>query len=143
MDAEKSLAALRSYLTRQHVLTLCAGDAADLWCASCFYAFDAADMAFYLMTEAETRHGVLMQRFPRVAGTVAGQPKQVALLRGVQFSGEILSLSGEEEQAARRLYIRRFPVAKLMPAPIWRLSLHQLKMTDNRLGFGKKLYWSR
>lgn len=143
MDAEQSLAAICSYLKRQHVLTLCVGDAASLWCASCFYVFDPTSMAFFLMSGIETRHGELMQRFPQVAGTVAGQPKQVARIIGIQFSGDILLLSGEAEQAARARYLRRFPVARAMVAPIWQLRLRQLKMTDNRLGFGKKLNWYR
>ena len=34
-----------------------------------------------------------------VAGTVNGQPKTVALIRGVQFKGEIRRLEGEESDA--------------------------------------------
>jgi uncharacterized protein YhbP (UPF0306 family) len=34
----------------------------------------------------------------KVAGTVNGQPKTVALIRGVQFKGEIRRLSGDEER---------------------------------------------
>ncbi|STL79948.1 conserved protein, UPF0306 family [Escherichia coli] len=33
-----------------------------------------------------------------VAGTVNGQPKTVALIRGVQFKGEIRRLEGEEKR---------------------------------------------
>ena len=37
-----------------------------------------------------------------VAGTVNGQPKTVALIRGVQFKGEIRRLEGEESDLARK-----------------------------------------
>ncbi|STV47759.1 yhbP [Klebsiella pneumoniae] len=37
----------------------------------------------------------------KVAGTVNGQPKTVALIRGVQFKGEIRRLSGDEEARMR------------------------------------------
>jgi uncharacterized protein YhbP (UPF0306 family) len=30
-----------------------------------------------------------------------------------------------------------------MKASVWRLDLHEVKMTDNTLGFGKKLHWAR
>jgi uncharacterized protein YhbP (UPF0306 family) len=30
-----------------------------------------------------------------------------------------------------------------MKAPVWQLSLQEVKMTDNTLGFGKKLHWTR
>jgi uncharacterized protein YhbP (UPF0306 family) len=34
-------------------------------------------------------------------------------------------------------------VAVAMKAPVWRLKLNYIKMTDNTLGFGKKLLWDR
>ncbi|EGF0722467.1 hypothetical protein IBO59_003311 [Salmonella enterica] len=40
-------------------------------------------------------------------------------------------------------YIRRFPVARVLPAPVWEIRLDEIKFTDNTLGFGKKLHWLR
>ena len=37
----------------------------------------------------------------------------------------------------------RFPVANLMDLHLWQLDVTYLKFTDNRLGFGKKLIWTR
>ena len=79
----------------------------------------------------------------RVAGTVNGQPKTVALIRGVQFKGQIRRLSGEEEAAMRKRYVSRFPVARMLSAPVWEILPDELKFTDNTLGFGKKLHWLR
>ena len=78
-----------------------------------------------------------------VAGTVNGQPKTVALIRGVQFKGEIRLLDGDEAAEKRALYVRRFQVARVLSAPVWELRLDELKFTDNTLGFGKKLHWLR
>lgn len=141
MSEDQSLIA--RFLNKQHVLTLCAGNGADMWCANCFYVFDAERMALWLMTEPHTRHGELMQQRPRVVGTIAPQPKTIALIRGVQYRGDIARLYGEEETLARARYCKRFPIAKVMKAPIWQLTLQEVKMTDNTLGFGKKLHWSR
>ncbi|MNF14966.1 hypothetical protein D3C80_2173750 [compost metagenome] len=52
-------------------------------------------------------------------------------------------LSGDEEALARARYCKRFPIAKVMKAPVWQLNLQEVKMTDNTLGFGKKLHWAR
>lgn len=131
------------FLSEQHVLTLCAGDGIDLWCASCFYLFDAERMALWLMTEPHTRHGALMQQNSRVVGTIAPQPESVALIKGVQYGGEIMQLAGDAAELALARYCQRFPVAKAMKAPIWQIDLQEVKMTDNTLGFGKKLYWQR
>ncbi len=78
------------FLSKQHVLTLCAGDGTAMWCANCFYVFDAERMALWLMTEPHTRHGELMQRNNRVVGTIAPQPKTIALIKGVQYAGKSL-----------------------------------------------------
>ncbi|ACS87340.1 YhbP family protein [Musicola paradisiaca] len=143
MEADNVLGIISRYLKKLHVLTLCVSDNSALWCANCFYVFDEAQVAFFLMTEIETRHANIMLRQPRVAGTVNGQPKSVLLVRGVQFVGEISRLTGEEETSARNRYNARFPVARSISAPIWKLSLDEIKMTDNALGFGKKHVWHR
>ncbi|AHF78694.1 hypothetical protein Sant_3714 [Sodalis praecaptivus] len=140
---DDQLAAICRFITKQHVLTLCAGNLDDLWCANCFYVFHQPAMALWLLTSPQTRHGELMRQNARVAGTIAPQPKTVALIKGVQYRGIITCLEGEEEQQARRRYYHRFPLAKALPSAIWQLDLLEVKMTDNTLGFGKKLRWRR
>ncbi|ELI8383072.1 YhbP family protein [Yersinia enterocolitica] len=137
------LTSINRFLRQQHVLTLCAGSGMDMWCANCFYVFDEAKMALYLMTEKHTRHGELMQINPQVVGTIATQPRTVALIKGIQYRGEITELKDDAEHIARQHYCRRFPVAKVVSAPLWQLNFLEIKMTNNTLGFGKKLYWSR
>jgi hypothetical protein len=115
----------------------------ELWAASAFYLYDREKVVFWLLSEQSTRHAQMSGRCANVAGTVNGQPKNVALIRGVQFCGEIRLLEGEESVAARQRYLRRFPVARMMPAPVWEIRIDQLKFTDNTLGFGKKFCWQR
>ncbi|MBS0056016.1 YhbP family protein [Yersinia sp. Marseille-Q3913] len=141
VNSPDDLSIIIRFLRQQHVLTLCAGSGMDMWCANCFYVFDDVQMVLYLMTEKQTRHGELMQVNPQVVGTIATQPRTVALIKGIQYRGEITELSGNAEQTARQRYCRRFPVAKVASAPIWQLNLLEIKMTNNTLGFGKKLYW--
>lgn len=141
MSDNDQLSAIARYLKKQHVLTLCSGN--PVWCANCFYLFNAEKVAFWLMTETTTRHGAQMREDPQVAGTVSGQPKSVLLIKGVQYAGRIGLLENEEEQVARKAYIKRFPIAAKVTAPLWEIKLDELKMTDNALGFGKKLTWTR
>lgn len=143
MSPSESLAAIQRYLKKQHVLSLCCGTADDLWCASCFYVFAPQQMALWIMTEGDTRHGELMQQQSRVAGTVSAQIKTVLLIKGVQYRGEIRRLTGEDEAQARAAYCQRFPVARTVSAPLWEIRLDEVKMVDNALGFGKKLLWTR
>lgn len=131
------------FLTKNHVLALCAAADGEMWSANCFYVTDAETLSLYFMTELKTLHGTLMAKSPQVVGTIAPQPKTIALIKGIQYRGEATILSGEEESHARRLYCKHFPVAIAMKAPVWALKLNSIKMTDNALGFGKKLLWDR
>ncbi|QQI08056.1 YhbP family protein [Salmonella enterica subsp. enterica serovar Worthington] len=138
-----TLTAIGRWLAKQHVVAWCVHHEGELWCANAFYLFDAQNVALYLLTDDKTRHAQMSGACAPVAGTVNGQPKTVARIRGVQFKGEIRRLEGEESDAARKAYLRRFPVARVLPAPVWEIRLDEIKFTDNTLGFGKKLHWLR
>lgn len=100
-------------------------------------------MVFWIMTEPDTRHGELMLQNPQVAGTVNGQPRTVMLIKGVQYHGRVRRLDEVSEQVARAAYQKRFPVSRKVSAPLWEIELDEMKMTDNSLGFGKKIAWQR
>lgn len=106
-----TLTAIGRWLAKQHVVTWCVHHEGELWCANAFYLFDAQNVALYLLTDDKTRHAQMSGACAPVAGTVNGQPKTVARIRGVQFKGEIRRLEGQESDAARKAYLRRFPVA--------------------------------
>lgn len=139
----ETLAAISRWIARQHVITWCVARNGELWCANAFYIYDAHDVAFYVLSEDNTRHAQMSGPRASVAGTINGQPKTVALIRGVQFKGEIRRLEGKESEAIRARYNHRFPVARVLSAPVWEIRPDELKFTDNTLGFGKKLYWLR
>lgn len=139
----ETLAAINRWLAKQHVVTWCVANRGELWCANAFYFYDPHAVAFYVLSEDQTRHGQMTGLKAQVAGTVNGQPKTVALIRGVQFAGEIRRLDEEESAAPRAQYNRRFPVARVLSAPMWEIRLNEVKFTDNTLGFGKKLHWVR
>ncbi len=39
--------------------------------------------------------------------------------------------------------MKRYPFAILMKTQLWVVDLDFIKLTDNRLGFGKKLIWKK
>ncbi len=89
-----TLAAIGRWLSKQHVVTWCVSRDDELWCANAFYVYDPDSVAFYLLSDEHTRHGQMTGERAKVAGTVNGQPKTVALIRGVQF--------GRDPPTARR-----------------------------------------
>ena len=134
---------ISTFLSNNHVLAVCAAADGEMWSANCFYVADTVSMTLYFMTELKTLHGALMDKNPHVVGTIAPVPKSTALIQGIQYRGEAVILQGEEDAAARTLYCHHFPIAATMKAPVWALKLSEIKMTDNVLGFGKKLFWRR
>lgn len=134
---------IRDFILSNHVLSLCTQDRDGLWAASCFYAYDPGNTALVVLSSVETRHGRAMAEFPKVAGTIAGQPIGIREIRGLQYGAEAELLSGERRAAALNIYTTLHPLAKLAHAEVWGLRLEHLKHTDNRYIFGQKTYWTK
>jgi uncharacterized protein YhbP (UPF0306 family) len=134
---------IADFLSEHHVLTLASSVNDNPWCASLFYVYMAGERLLAFTSEAHTRHVKDMTENTLVAGAVVLETKRVGILRGVQFQGRIQQPTGLLAEKARRAYLSRFPYALLKPAPLWIVVLQAVKFTDNRLGFGKKLYWER
>ncbi len=105
----ETLAAINRWLAKQHVVTWCVCKDEEMWCANAFYYYDPERVAFYVMSEDKTRHAQMTGQQAKVAGTVNGQPKTVALIRGVQFKGEIRRLEGKESDAQRKTLYAPLP----------------------------------
>ncbi len=138
-----NLALINRWLSKQHVVAWCVAQGEDIWCSNAFYWFSPDEMALYILSDEKSRHGVMAGVGARIAGTISGQPKTVALIRGVQFGGYIRPLAGAEAEAATAHYYHRFPMARALKAPVWEIRLDEIKFTDNTLGFGKKIRWQR
>ena len=129
------------FFRKHHVLTVATTVNDEPWCASCFYVYLEEENALVFTTDTDTRHGQEFLKNPLVAGTVVLETVVIGKIRGIQFQG-IVSEPGEElASKANSAYLKRFPVAMLMDTRLWIVRLTLIKMTDNRLGFGKKLLW--
>lgn len=132
------------FFKKHHVFTLATCCDGQPWCSSMFYAFIEEDATLLFTSDPATRHVMEATQNQRVAGAIALETEVIGLIRGVQFSGVMLEPSTPEaKKKARRAYLKRFPYAVLNASPLWILALHQVKFTDNALGFGKKLRWSK
>ena len=79
----------------------------------------------------------MMSDNPRVAAAIVLETRIVGKVQGLQVVG--IAERGDEE--AKRRYLRRFPYAAAAPLRLWMVRPTYLKLTDNTLGFGKKLIW--
>lgn len=141
--SEKNEKKIWSFLEDQTVLNF-ATSANDIpWCASCYYAFDEKMKTLVFKTDNESRHmqEALNQEF--VAGTVLPDKQKTGVVKGIQLQGKMVKNDEIILERAKKKYYKKFPFAKVMEGEIAVVELTLVKLTDNKLGFGKKLLWER
>lgn len=132
-----------AFLKKHHVITLSTCVDQQPWCSNCFYAFIEENMTLVFTSDVETRHIKEVMQNNKVAGSVVLETSIIGKIQGIQFSGELLPSEGDEADHINHIYLKKFPFAALMGTTLWKLRIDYAKMTDNRLGFGKKLIWER
>lgn len=136
---QSNLQKIDTFLQKHHVLTLATTDKEELSACNLFYAFDAQKISFVVASSDETTHIKHILHNPKVAGTVVLETKIVGKIEGVQFRGELLPLDDDE---LKKLYFKSFPYALAMSPKLWQIKIDYFKLTDNTLGFGKKIIWT-
>ena len=126
------------FIKKHHVLTLATVNGEGMpYVANCFYAFDAKRNLFVFTSDLATRHGAEMAANSSVALSIVLETRIVGRVQGLQVTGR--ALRGDDE--ARKCYIKRFPYAAAADLELWMVEPTMMKLTDNTLGFGKKLLW--
>lgn len=128
-----------TFLKKHHVLTLATTDGAELSACNLFYVFDKESVSFIVASSAETTHIQHILQNPKIAGTVVLETKLIGKIEGVQFRGDFLLLEDDE---LKKLYFNKFPYAFAMNPKLWQIKINYFKLTDNTLGFGKKIIWT-
>ena len=129
---------ITKFIRKHHVLTLATVGGDNLpYVANCFYAYDAKRGKIIFTSDLTTRHGKEMELQPRVALSIVRETRIVGAIEGLQITGR--AERGDDE--AKRRYIKRFPYAVVAPLTLWMVKPEMMKLTDNKLGFGKKLIW--
>jgi len=132
-----------SFLKKHHVLTLATCIKNEPWCANCFYVYNEEENTLIFTSDDDTRHARESIQNPNVAGSVVLETNVIGKIQGIQFQGTITKAKGEKLKISKQKYLYRFPIATLMNTNLWILELTLIKMTDNQLGFGKKLIWKK
>jgi uncharacterized protein YhbP (UPF0306 family) len=130
-----------TFIKEHHILTLATAANNKPYCCSCFYVYLEQLNIFVFTSDDDTRHVKELREQSHAAGAIALETTMVGKIRGVQFTGMTGLLEGDQLKQARKAYLRKFPVARLAELHLWKLEPDFIKMTDNRLGFGKKLIW--
>ena len=137
MNVDKKI---ERFISKHHVLTLATSTLnGEPYCCNCFYAYDAESAAFIFTTDSTTHHGQMMLKNRSVAASIVLETRTVGKVQGLQITGQAV----EARDGDRLTYIKVFPYAAVADLSLWRLEAKMMKLTDNTLGFGKKLIWQK
>ncbi len=131
------------FLKKHHIMTLATSAGNMPWCANCFYVYMEDKNCFIFTSDNETKHIRDTVKNPYVAGSVVLETKNIGKIQGVQFTGEVKLPGKILLPEIKKIFIKRFPYTIFGNINLWILEINYLKMTDNRLGFGKKLIWQK
>ncbi|EQB39990.1 hypothetical protein M947_02915 [Sulfurimonas hongkongensis] len=131
-DLEK----IESFISKHHALSLATSDGDELSVCSLFYIYDG--LTFVVASSEDTTHIKHIKKNQNVAGNILLETKEVGKIQGLQFRGVFRTLGDEK---LKKLYFKRFPYALAMRAKLYKIEVKYFKLTDNRLGFGKKIIW--
>lgn len=129
------------FIKKHHVMTLSTCVDNEIWTAHCFYAFDNKNNTLIFSSDLKTKHAQNFLINPKVSGGIVLETKIIGKIQGIQFQGIVLEPKDQDYENAKSIYLKRFPYAILIETTLWKLQLNYIKMTDNNLGFGKKLIW--
>ena len=132
----KDLEKISLFLNKHHVLSLATTFDGELSVCSLFNAYSKKENSFVVASSDETLHIKHINKNNKIAGNIFLETKIIGKIQGVQFRGEFLALDNEDLQ---KIYFKSFPHAKLMKPKLFQIKVNYFKMTDNTLGFGRKI----
>ncbi|MCQ2959059.1 MAG: pyridoxamine 5'-phosphate oxidase family protein [Bacteroidales bacterium] len=141
--AEEFPKKITDFVKEHHVITVATDNNGQPWCFNAFYAFDENNQSFIITSHDDTRHIQEVLTNKRIAGSIVLETEIVGKVQGLQFSGEMSLCENDDEKRAKKVYNKRFPLTTLAPKILWEIKIFEAKYTDNTLGFGKKLLWSK
>jgi uncharacterized protein len=130
-----------TFIHQHHVMTLATCADQEPYCCTCFYVYVEDLNLFVFTSDKNTRHIEDVSVHKTVAGAIALETSVIGKIRGIQFTGNIRELKEKELKNSRAAYLKKFPIAILKKTCLWGVEPDFIKMTDNRLGFGKKIIW--
>ncbi len=133
------------FLSTRHIMTLATTSGGKAWCCNLFYAINKERGWLIFTSNPETRHIEQGLENPEVALSVVLDTKVVGKVRGAQITGTLHDAHANAEalKVCKSTYLKRFPYAALRLDHLWYVEIKEVKYTDNRLGFGTKLFYSR
>jgi len=135
---DSNLEKIALFLEEHHVMSLATTDFKNLSVCSLFYVYSREKNSFVVASSEDTTHIEHIQKNTDVSGNILLETKTVGKIQGIQFRAQFKELKDKE---LKKTYFKTFPYALALSPKLWQIKVNYFKMTDNRLGFGKKIIW--
>jgi uncharacterized protein YhbP (UPF0306 family) len=129
---------ITSFLDEHHVMSLATSSNERLSVCNLFYTFIKEEKIFIVASSDDTTHIKDILLNPNIAGSVVLESKNISKIQGLQFRGVFQTL---KDDSLKKNYFKAFPYALAMNPKLWQIKVDFFKLTDNTLGFGKKIIW--
>jgi uncharacterized protein YhbP (UPF0306 family) len=132
---------LSEYLDRHRLLALATASAAGIpHASSAFYANDGISLYFSTAPDSVTSKNLAENPFAAIA--IADVPDDWGQSKGVQISGSVVRLEGDEAAKAAALFGQRYPSLgeESGDAPYYRLDPNDIRFVDNAEAEGEELH---
>jgi len=136
----ETLTRIEAFIGRHHVMTLATSRNNQPQTCNLFYAYIPEEVCFIVASDEKTEHIQNVLINPDVAGTIVLETRTVGKIEGLQFKAKMMN---DDSDDAKEAYFKAFPYARVLSPSLWKITPLSMKLTDNRLGFGKKLNWMR
>ncbi len=135
---DDKLEKITTFLKQHHVMSLASIYGNQISVCNLFYTYLEDKKIFLVASSEDTTHIRYILQNSKVAGTVVLETKEIGKIQGLQFRGEFVPL---DDKCLKKKYFKAFPYAIAMCPKLWQIKVDYFKLTDNRLGFGKKIIW--
>lgn len=143
IDTPKVDKRIESFLKQNTNLTLATSAGNIPYCANCFFAYAEAINAVVFKSKRDTNHIKQALQNRSVAGSIVPDKLDPSKIQGIQFQGILLEPQNELLDLIKKVYYVKYPFALAFAGELWVIELISIKMTDNALGFGKKIEWKK
>jgi uncharacterized protein len=109
----------------------------------CFYVFDEINYLLFFKSSSGTYHAKSLSNNSCIAGSILPHKIDFLALKGVQFTGSIITENIPGNVNPDSYYHKKSPLAIAKPGHVWCIQLQMVKMTDNTNVFGEKLRWQK
>lgn len=134
---------ITDFIAENDVLTIATAGGDIPYCATVFYAFLPEKNLLAFMSDKTTRHMHEALKNENIAGSIIAKNVSLSKVQGLQLTGKLFEPKNALKEECTTKYLWAFPIASLHQSNIWAIEFSFLKLTDYRLGFGKKLIWTK